>query len=72
MHLIMSKFDLKSGYFHVEIHLGFKEYLGFSWKVENDTKYFVFAMLPFGLSVAGWVFTKNLRPLVKRWRSLGF
>ena len=68
----MLKFDLKSGYVHVEIHPSFNKYLGFSWKVQNDTKYFVFAVFPFGLSVAGWVFTNMLRPLVKRWRSLGF
>jgi hypothetical protein len=68
----MLKFDLKSGYFHVEIHPSLNKYLAFSWKIQTDTKYFVFAMLPFGLSVAGWVFAKNLRLLVKRWRSLGF
>jgi hypothetical protein len=52
----MFKFDLKLGYFHVEIHPNLKKYLGFSWKVQNDTKYFVFAVLLFGLSVAGWVY----------------
>ena len=31
----------------------------------------MFRVLPFGLSTACYVFTKLLRPLVKRWRSLG-
>ena len=28
-------------------------------------------MLPFGLSTAGSIFTKFLRPLIKRWRAKG-
>ncbi len=28
-------------------------------------------MLPFGISVAGFIFTKTLRVVVKHWRSLG-
>ena len=59
----MFKYDLRSGYFHCEIHKQFQKFLGFSWKVKNETKYFVFTDLPFGLNVAGWNFTKLLRPL---------
>ena len=55
-------FDPKSGYHHVDIHT-----VGLSW----SNKFYVFAVLPFGLSTAWYVFTKLLRPLVKRWRSLG-
>ena len=33
--------------------------------------YFFCVQLPFGLSTACYVFTKLLRPLVKRWRSMG-
>ena len=43
-------------------------YLGFSWKINNIVKFFVFTVLPFGLSAASFVFTKVLRPLVKYWR----
>ena len=68
----MVKFDLKSGYFHLDVHEDFHQYLGFSWNFKNITKYYVFTVLPFGLSIAGSVFTKVLRPLVKRWRSFGF
>ena len=31
----------------------------------------MFRILPFGLSSACYVFTKLLRPLLKRWRSMG-
>ena len=60
-------FDLKSMYHHVDIHTDCWTYLGLSW----SNKFYMFAVLPFGLSTACYVFTKLLRPLVKRWRSLG-
>jgi hypothetical protein len=68
----MIKYDLKSGYFHIEIHEDFQKYLGFPWNSNGCTKFYVFAVLPFGLSFAGAVFTKALHPLVKRWRSFGY
>ena len=64
-------FDLKSGYHHVDIHQDSWPYLGFSWCVGHERKWFMFRVLPFGLSTACYVFTKLLRPLVKRWRSKG-
>ena len=64
-------FDLKSGYHHVDIHPDYWQYLGFSWNKEGGRKFYVFTVLPFGLASACYVFTKLLRPLVKRWRSLG-
>lgn len=64
-------FDLKSGYHHEDIHQDFWKYLGFSWKGEDTRKFYVFKVLPFGLATACYVFTKLLRPLVKRWRSFG-
>ena len=64
-------FDLKSGYHHVDIHADCCPYLGFSW-LENDIRrFYMFKVLPFGLASACYVFTKLLRPLVKRWRSKG-
>jgi len=38
--------------------------LGFAWVFEGVTKYFKFAVLPFGLSVGPYIFSK-----VKYWRS---
>lgn len=64
-------FDLKSGYHHVDIHKDHWQYLGLAWEFNNTTRYFQFRVLPFGLATACYVFTKLLRPLVKRWRSLG-
>ena len=58
------KFDLKKGYHHLEIHKECQTLLGFSWEFANIWKYFVFTVLPFGLSSAAMIFTKLLRPLV--------
>ena len=64
-------FDLKRGYHHIKIHENDVGYLGFAWDFEGHTKYFVFLVMPFGLSSASYVFTKMLRPLVKKWRGQG-
>ena len=44
----------------------------FSSSVDGVGKYFVFTVLPFGLSPSPFVFIKLLRPLVKYWRFHGF
>ncbi len=65
-------FDLTSGYHHVGINPEHWKYLGFSWTYANGvTIYYVFVVLPFGLSSACYVFTKLLRPLVAKWRGVG-
>lgn len=64
-------FDLKSGYHHVPINKEFRTFLGFSWKIGGVEKYFVFNVLPFGLNIACFVFTKLMRQLIKKWRSEG-
>ncbi len=63
----MAKFDLKKGYFHVQMNPNNYQYLGFQW----EGKFYVFTVLVFGLSSAPYVFTKLMRCLVKRWRALG-
>jgi len=65
------KFDLRKGYHHVDIAPEYQIYLGFSWKVNSERKYYVFTVLPFGLSPAPGVFTKLLRPLVSVWHKQG-
>ena len=62
------KYDLKSGYHHIDIHEEHKKYLGFQW----EKRYFIFTVLPFGLKTASHIFTKVMRPLNKRWRGKGF
>lgn len=68
----MFNFDMKAGYHHVSIAPEHQKYLEFSWNFGSGQKFFIFRVLPFGLSVAPWLFTKLMRPLVKHWRSLGF
>ncbi len=60
-------FDLKNGYHHIDIFHLHQEYLGFEWK----GKFYCFTVLPFGLSTTGSVFTRVLKVLVKKWRSMG-
>ena len=66
-------FDLKSGYPHIEIASEHQTFLGFSWKFHQAEgfQYFVFSVLPFGLSTAPYIFTKCVRPLQKYWRLQG-
>lgn len=66
------KFDLKSGYHHVEIFPDHKRFLAFAWDFGDGVlKYFQFAVLPFGLSSAPYLFTKLLRPVITSWRCKG-
>ena len=62
------KFDLKSGYHHLDIFEPHQKYLGTEGKVLS---YFVFTVLPFGLATACYTFTKLMRPLVRFWRGRG-
>ena len=61
-------FDIKSGYHHIEISESDQQFLGFSWVLDGVTKYFKFTVLPFGLSVGPYIFSKVMRPLVNYWR----
>ena len=65
----MFKFDLKSGCHHIDILLEHQTFLGFSWVVYGFRKFFVFTVLPFGLSSAPYIFTKVVRVLARYWRS---
>ena len=65
-------FDLKDGYYHIEIAPAHRKFLGFSWPLKGNWRFFYFTCLPFGLKTAPFIFTKVLRPLSTYWRSLGF
>ena len=68
----MYKFDLKSGYHHIDICQPHHQFLGFQWTLGGTrSRYFCFTVLPFGLSSAPYLFTKFFRPLVRYWRGLG-
>lgn len=66
-------FVLKSRCDHVEISREHQTYLGFSWKAADpgDGIFYVFNVLPFGLSTSRYVSSKLLKPLQKRWRLQG-
>ena len=63
--------DLKSGYHHVDIRAEHQTYPASSWRFNGVLRYFTFPVLPFGLGSACFCFTKLLRPLVNRSRSMG-
>ena len=67
-------FDLKNGYHHIDIHPDSQTFLGFAWKHAKDQgySYYVFTVIPFGLTSAPFIFTKCLKPLEKYWRRQGF
>ena len=69
----MFSFDLKSGYHHIDIHPDQQTFLGFAWKFpgEISCRYFVFTVLPFGLSSTPYISTKCLKPVEKYWRIYG-
>ena len=56
--------DLEKAYHHVDMHESRWDHLGFSWLGKTYT----FTVMPFGLSPACCVFTKELSG---RWRSMG-
>ena len=64
-------FDIKSAYHHVEIFQSHRTYLGFQWCCQGKATYFVFNVLPFGLSTVPYIFTKLLKPLISHWRGSG-
>ena len=60
----MFKFYLKSGYHHLDILQEHQTFLGISWVINGIRKYFVFIVVPFGLSSAPYIFSKVVRVLV--------
>ena len=70
-HDLLFKFDLKSGYHHVDIYPDHQKYLGFQWSINDSVGYYMFTVLPFGLSTACYLFTKLTRPLIRYWRGRG-
>jgi ribonuclease HI len=62
------KIDLKDGYFHGKICTKSQKYLGIQWR----DKYYVFQVIPFGLSISPFWFTKMMRVVVKAFRKEGF
>lgn len=59
--------DLASGYHQVRVRPDCQDLLGFTW----EGKYYKFTVLPFGLSLSPWAFTRITRSAVARWRRMG-
>ena len=67
-HGFMGKVDIRHAYLHVPIAPIHRKYLKFRW----DGQLYQFECLPFGLSLAPWVFTKLLRPVMGFLREKGY
>jgi len=65
------KFEYTSGYHHLEIFPEHTKFLGCSWTVDGSCKFFKFTVLPFGLSVGPFIFTRIQKALTKHWRRHG-
>lgn len=65
---LMATIDLQNGYWQMRMHPDFYQYLGFEW----NGKYYVFTVLPFGLSTAPWCFQMVMRQFCAHLRSQGF
>ncbi len=63
----MFTLDLESGYFHLPIRPSDRRLLGFEWR----GRWYVFCVLPFGLSSAPFAFTKLMKQLANYWRRAG-
>ena len=59
--------DIKSGFFHVKVDQKFRKYLGFKYR----NNYYVWNVLPFGLSVSPYYFCKLFRPVIEFLRQVG-
>ena len=60
--------DLKSAYHHIEIFEELQQYFDFA-RFEGEIRYLVFAFLPFGFSIVGYIFSKVFREVVEYFRS---
>jgi len=63
----MSSIDLQDAYFSIPIHEDDQKYLKFVW----DGKMYMFVCLPFGISIAPFLFTKLLKPVYAWLRQQG-
>lgn len=59
--------DLSDAYYHIPIHESSRKFLCVRWR----GKVYRYNVLPFGLNLAPWLFTKTLRSVIKFCRRLG-
>lgn len=66
-HDLLITLDIKNGFHHIPVALDHQQYLGISYQ----GRYFVWQVLPFGLSASPYFFCKTVRPVVKYLRMRG-
>jgi hypothetical protein len=59
--------DLEAGYHHLDVRASDRGLLGF----QVGRRWFQWRVLPFGLSISPWVFTRVMREVVAAWRRRG-
>lgn len=64
----MATLDIEDAYLLVPIHVSHRKFLRFQWR----GIFYEFAVLPFGLSTAPFIFTKIIRPVTSFLREEGF
>nr|CAH7764042.1 unnamed protein product [Callosobruchus chinensis] len=64
----MANIDLKDAYFLLPIHKKYRKFLKFGY----NNQLYEFTCMPFGLSIAPFIFTKIFKPIMNHLRSLGF
>ena len=64
---LFTSIDLEDGFHHVDMKKEFWTYFGMQWRGQ----YFVWAVLPFGMSASPWIFKKILEPVTTFLRSNG-
>ncbi|XP_059097813.1 uncharacterized protein LOC131892091 [Tigriopus californicus] len=64
--------DLKSGYYHIKIHPGYRRLFGIRW-ISNDQEesFYVWNVCFLGLSDLVYTFTKLFRPILRHLHGLG-
>ena len=65
----LGSFDIKSCFHQLEMDPEFVKFLGFSWNFNGHKKYFIFLVVPFGLSSAPRICKMVFRPLIQKWRA---
>jgi hypothetical protein len=63
----MFSWDLEQGYYQLKIHPNSRKWLGVYWK----GKWLVFNVLPLGVSLSPWLFSKVMKQVLKVWRKKG-
>ena len=58
---VLVSLDMVQGYYHVDLHPTSRTFVGFAWR----GKYYVYSVLPFGMTTAPRCFAKIMGVLVR-------